>query len=215
MQGTRPWLALLAVLALAAPALADPQADLVDAAGEGHAALVSTLLRRGTDVNAPDREGRTALMRSAREGHMAMVQLLLDHGAGVTLRDWRGQTALSLAEAHGHVGVAAMLKPQAAFAEAYLALQNRPGKHALSGGTLTLAHTSTGATHMVYAKPGMSIPTATMVARTLGGPGLNYGAPRLEGGWLTFAPVKTDAAPVRAKVKLVRSSAPEVQVWLD
>lgn len=202
-------------LLTAAPALADQQDDLVLASSEGHAALVAALLRRHVDINGPDRKGSTALMAAARGGHMEMVQVLLNHGASVTVRDWQGRNAIMLAEERGHGGVVALLKHQQAFANDYLKTLGSPGKHTVWGGTLAVDYSQAGTTHLVYTRPHLSLPMATMVARTMGGPGLDYGQPTLEEGWVTFPPLGKDKPRVKARIRSTGYGAQSVEVWLQ
>lgn len=203
-----------AFLLLASPALADQQDDLVLAASEGHAPLVTSLIRQSVDVNGPDRKGLTALMSASRQGHMELVQLLLNHGASVTVRDWQGRNALMHAQERGQTGVVELLKHQQALATAYLPLMGKPGKHPLWGGTLMVEHTQAGTTHLTFAKPGLTLSSATMVARTLGGPGLDYGAAVLEDGWVNFPPEGKGPTRVKARIKSWGYAAQLVEVWL-
>ena len=67
---------------------------LQDAALSGKIEEVKSLLRHGTNVNAADDDGRTALMLAAFNGHTDIVKILLDLGARVEARDIVGRTAL-------------------------------------------------------------------------------------------------------------------------
>lgn len=207
------WGGAIALGLLAAPAWADAQDDLIRAAGEGHAAMVNTLLKT-SDINAPDRSGQTPLIAAARHGQMEMVQLLLNHGASVTVRDWKGKNALMWAQDNGHSGVVELLKHQQAFATAYLGVLGKPGTYHVWNGTLVVDYAKSGTTHMVYTRPGLTVPVATMVARSLAGPGLNYGDPVLDGGWITFPALKLDVR-TKAQIKSWGYSAQQVEVWLQ
>ena len=58
-------------------------------------ATLQTLLKSGSNVNAPDtRGGATPLMNAAAVGSIDAMKLLLDHGAGVNLTSTNGATAL-------------------------------------------------------------------------------------------------------------------------
>lgn len=55
------------------------------------------MIARGTDVNARNYKGQTALHCAARAGFVDIVSLLLEHGAEVDLRDDKGQTPVMTA----------------------------------------------------------------------------------------------------------------------
>ncbi len=61
---------------------------------EGDMEKVSASMEAGTDVNAMDADGRTALMFAAFNGHSEIVLMLLDKGAVLDRRDQMGRTAL-------------------------------------------------------------------------------------------------------------------------
>ncbi len=112
-------------------------------------------------------------------------------------------------------GVVALLKHQQAFANDYLKTLGSPGKHTVWGGTLAVDYSQAGTTHLVYTRPHLSLPMATMVARTMGGPGLDYGQPTLEEGWVTFPPVGKDKPRVKARIRSTGYGAQSVEVWLQ
>ena len=68
--------------------------DMRQAALDGDVKQVKRLVDAGTDANALDQEGHTALMFAAFNGHTDIVLLLLDEGAVVDRRDFLGRTAL-------------------------------------------------------------------------------------------------------------------------
>lgn len=68
--------------------------EMRQAALEGDGENVNKLLEAGTQVNAMDQEGHTALMFAAFNGHSEIVLALLENGAGVDRRDLMGRTAL-------------------------------------------------------------------------------------------------------------------------
>jgi len=90
----------------------NPQADaLIRAARGGNADTVKALLSaQGTDVNATDESGNTAVIEAARNGHDDVVRALLAAGANVKARNKEGKTALMLAVAGGHDEVVRALK---------------------------------------------------------------------------------------------------------
>lgn len=89
-----------------------PQGDaLIRAAREGKADTVKALLStQGTDVNATDERGSTALIEASRYGHDDVVRALIAAGANLKARDKDGKTALMLAVAGGHDDVVRILK---------------------------------------------------------------------------------------------------------
>ena len=85
---------------------------LVDACGAGmDLSLISTLVGTlGANVDAVNRDDRTALMLAARNGHTAAVTALAGtHGANVDTVDRVRRTALMLAAWDGHTGTVTAL----------------------------------------------------------------------------------------------------------
>jgi ankyrin repeat protein len=62
------------------------------------------------NVNARDRDGRTALMWAVTTGNPILVRRCLRMGARVHYRDADGHTALMRAEGMGYPGIAALLR---------------------------------------------------------------------------------------------------------
>jgi len=77
----------------------NPVADqsLRDASLEGQLDLVVTAIDQGARIDAPDADGRTALMFAAFNGHTECVRWLLDRHAAVDIREFQGRTALMFA----------------------------------------------------------------------------------------------------------------------
>jgi ankyrin repeat protein len=75
---------------------ADPR-DLLVAIRDGDHAKVQKLLHAGTDVNAADADGTTALMHAVIESDVKMMTLLLDSGANVNAKSTLESTALMYA----------------------------------------------------------------------------------------------------------------------
>jgi ankyrin repeat protein len=73
-------------------------ARLIQAAIDGHDALVRQLLVLGAPVNVTDKHGATALMIAARNGDLGVLQLLLSKGGDGSARDAEGQTVFDWAE---------------------------------------------------------------------------------------------------------------------
>jgi len=64
----------------------------------GNSTAVASLLKRGANVNAVDKNGRTPLMLAAQQREAKIVRLLLSAGADLEAKDREGKTALDLAE---------------------------------------------------------------------------------------------------------------------
>jgi ankyrin repeat protein len=66
------------------------------AAGKGRTEIVGLLLDSGSDVEARQERGLTALMNAAWRGHADTVRLLIERGADVNARSDKGGTALAV-----------------------------------------------------------------------------------------------------------------------
>ena len=66
---------------------------------------IKELLKKGADVNASDKYGRTALMMAARLGTLDVVKCLVEHGADFEAKDKDGWTALIKAAIFGKLDV--------------------------------------------------------------------------------------------------------------
>jgi ankyrin repeat protein len=80
-----------------------------DAIKRGDVQVVLDLLGRGTDVDARDRYGQTALMLAAHAGHREVVETLIAHRANLNITAKFGLSALMLALVAGHADVARVL----------------------------------------------------------------------------------------------------------
>lgn len=89
--------ASLALLISLTAYAADINSDLIKAARKGDVRKVDELVKKGADVNAKDKGGKTALMQAAQRGKSAVVGALLENGADPNARDKDGHTALMLA----------------------------------------------------------------------------------------------------------------------
>jgi serine/threonine-protein phosphatase 6 regulatory ankyrin repeat subunit B len=85
------------------------EANLIVEATRGNVIAISRLLDVGADINATDRQGRTALMWAAAKGHEEAVRLLVRRGADVAAKSRTARTALMEACRAGHVGVVKIL----------------------------------------------------------------------------------------------------------
>ena len=90
---SRTVLFLLSFASLAAV----PPGDWPAAAKNGDTARVEALLKAGAELEAKDKDGRTALMLAAQYGRADTVRLLLAQGANAGARDKRGWNAYMLA----------------------------------------------------------------------------------------------------------------------
>jgi len=63
--------------------------------------VISTLLRRGADMEAKSHDGETTLLYAVRKGNRSIVELLLQNGADVHARDKKGNSVLHKAENYG------------------------------------------------------------------------------------------------------------------
>lgn len=109
MRRARAWRLLLGLALGGSAALAqgeDPGARLREAATRGDVAAVRALLDAGTDANAANDYGATALMHACDKGHVEIVRLLLARGADPGRKDtFYGSTAAEWAgyKAHGEI----------------------------------------------------------------------------------------------------------------
>jgi len=80
-----------------------------DAIKSGDVQIVLDLLGQGTDVDARDRYGQTALMLAAHAGHRDVVETLIAHRASLNITAKFGLSALMLALVAGHAEIARLL----------------------------------------------------------------------------------------------------------
>ena len=66
------------LLTRGAPAISTDSSDLLYAARFGSVDIVKILIDAGSDVNAKDENGQTALMRAAERGGTSIVEALID-----------------------------------------------------------------------------------------------------------------------------------------
>jgi ankyrin repeat protein len=80
--------------------------DLLKAASNGEIEKVRSLLNKGANVNAKDKDGVTAMMWASEKGQTEIVNILLSKGAEVNARENNsGMTALMVAAAEGHTAI--------------------------------------------------------------------------------------------------------------
>ena len=80
-----------------------------EAIKRGDVQRVRDLLDRGTDVDARDGHGQTALMLAAHAGHREVVEVLIGHRANLNTTAKYGLSALMLAIVAGHADVVRLL----------------------------------------------------------------------------------------------------------
>jgi ankyrin repeat protein len=83
--------------------------NLMRASAKGDLETVKKLLNEGSDVNAADNNGRTALHEAAWGGKTDVVKLLIEKGVSVNAADSSGYTAIMRAAEEGHAAVVAQL----------------------------------------------------------------------------------------------------------
>ena len=107
----RPIFALLFTLLFSSVLPAQPALnnDLREMARRGQTPRVQALLKAGARVDAPDENGRTALMLAALQGYWQTMVVLLDAGANAAATDRGGKTAQTLADESGHKEIAQLL----------------------------------------------------------------------------------------------------------
>lgn len=83
---------------------------LIMAAWSGHQETVVVLLQAGSNPNAKDESGWSALTHAARKGYVDIARLLIEHGADVNVRLSDGNTPLSWAQAKKNQKMIDLLK---------------------------------------------------------------------------------------------------------
>ena len=106
--------AVLLVCVLFAPVVAAEYTpslneQLIQAAGSGDLDRIKTILGKGIQVNAGDRDGRSAAMTAAINGHLETVRFILANGYHVNAKDNRGRTTLMWAVWGGRLKVVELL----------------------------------------------------------------------------------------------------------
>ena len=78
---------------------------LITAAKYGRIKCLSVLIESGADIEARDKENKTAILRAAGLGQLAAVIFLLDHGARIDIVSKGHGTILDIAERHNHAHI--------------------------------------------------------------------------------------------------------------
>ena len=98
---------LVAVLSFAKPGMfmSDQEQRLTEAVAQNDHAVVRELVTAGTNINAQDARGRTALLVAVEGHHLESAKALLEAGADVNLLDDKMDSPLLLAGAEGTVEI--------------------------------------------------------------------------------------------------------------
>lgn len=98
---------LVTVLGLAKPGMfmSNQEQGLIKAVAHNDLATVRELVKAGTNINAQDTRGRTALLAAVEGHHLESATVLLEAGADVNLLDDKMDSPLLLAGAEGTVGI--------------------------------------------------------------------------------------------------------------
>nr|WP_255424128.1 ankyrin repeat domain-containing protein [Wolbachia endosymbiont of Pentalonia nigronervosa] len=76
--------------------------NIINAAANGYIEVVKYLIKQGADVNAQDKDGKTALHYAAANGHVDAVKCLIEQGVEVNAAESKNRrTALHYAVANG------------------------------------------------------------------------------------------------------------------
>jgi len=117
-------------------------------------------IAQGADVDALDREGRTALFYAARDGDLEVAEELIRHGANVNARDKNESTPLHFAANSYRTGVADVLIKHGAKIDAQDVHGNPPLFRAVFAsrgrGDMTKLLLSAGANRTLKNKSGVS-----------------------------------------------------------
>ena len=132
--------AFCAVMLSAMAGTAFAQAEIADAASKGDTATVERLLKSGTDVNAQQADGATALQWAAYRGDAKLTERLLKAGAKPGLTNHNGASPLWLAATRGDAAVIRALLKGGADANEPLPLGRRPLMLAARTGNVDAVH---------------------------------------------------------------------------
>jgi uncharacterized protein len=132
-------LAIAAVTAQAQSVQAPP--SIVSAVKARDVAGVTSLLKKGADVNAADLDGTTPLMLAVQDRDTDMIQALLKAGASVDATNRYGATALQTAARNGDASAATLLLNAGA----------NPGTASPEGETALMAAARTGNVELIKA----------------------------------------------------------------
>ncbi len=94
--------AILGIVALGAPSLAQAPADLWEAVARGELHTLRGALENGVDPDVLEPNGGTPLLVAAMFGQTDLVRFLIEHEASLDLQNNDGATALHVAALFGH-----------------------------------------------------------------------------------------------------------------
>lgn len=100
---------LAPILAAATVFAAPPPADIANAAQRGNLQAVRQLINQGSDVNASQADGTTALLWAAEANNLELVRVLIEAGANVTAANVAGASPLLLASQNGNAELLKLL----------------------------------------------------------------------------------------------------------
>jgi uncharacterized protein len=83
--------------------------NLIRASSIGDIRTVKALLKKGSDINAADIYGRSALIEAAWGGHIDIVKFLIGNGANINSSDNSGCSALMRASEQGYTQIVSLL----------------------------------------------------------------------------------------------------------
>jgi ankyrin repeat protein len=98
---------LVTVLSFAKPGMfmSDDEQRLIEAVAQNDLTTVHELVKAGTNINAQDTRGRTALLAAVEGHHLESAKVLIEAGADVNLQDDKMDSPLLLAGAEGTVDI--------------------------------------------------------------------------------------------------------------
>ncbi len=85
------------------------QAILIKASQYGRKDIVAMLIKSGTNANAKNKYGNTALLEATQNGYKEIIQMLIEAGADVNVQDKDGNTALIHAAQNDNLDIIRLL----------------------------------------------------------------------------------------------------------
>ncbi len=98
---------LVTVFCFAKPGMfmSDNEQRLIEAVAQNDLGTVREMVKAGTNINAQDTRGRTALLAAVEGHHLESAKVLLEAGAEVNIQDDKMDSPLLLAGAEGTVDI--------------------------------------------------------------------------------------------------------------